>query len=243
MDRSQFTFYESFFQAISILDDDAAARAAYDAICRYALYGAEPDINTIPGPAASIFLLTKPNLDASRRKAENGKAGGERKQTTSKAEAIEKQSASKKEKENKKKKENKCYPPTPLSGEGQAVGRETDFDRFWAAYPKKVGKQTARKAFQKVNVPLETLLAAIRQQERSDQWSKDGGQFIPNPATWLNQGRWEDELPQGAARGKASPMGPYSPPEQRVAASAEVKDDMERMRRYAEKMRNGGHAE
>ena len=40
---------------------------------------------------------------------------------------------------------------------------------------------------------LAAMLAAIEQQRASPQWAKDGGQYIPNPATWLRQGRWEDE--------------------------------------------------
>ena len=68
------------------------------------------------------------------------------------------------------------------------------FERFWAAYPRKVGKQAAKKSFERVKVPLETLLAAIERQKGSDQWTKNNGQFIPHPATWLNQGRWDDEI-------------------------------------------------
>jgi len=68
------------------------------------------------------------------------------------------------------------------------------FDTFWAAYPRKVGKKTARKAFSKLqNVDLETLLQAIETQKHSDQWCRENGRYIPNPATWLNEGRWEDE--------------------------------------------------
>ena len=70
---------------------------------------------------------------------------------------------------------------------------DTSFERFWQAYPKKVGKTAAKKAFQKVDVPLETLLSAIERQKCGSQWSRDGGRYIPNPTTWLNQGRWEDE--------------------------------------------------
>lgn len=77
------------------------------------------------------------------------------------------------------------------------------FDRFWEAYPKKVGKEAARSAFRKIKgVSIETLLLALGQQKNSDQWKKENGRFIPNPATWLNQGRWEDEmtiLPQAKA--------------------------------------------
>ncbi len=68
------------------------------------------------------------------------------------------------------------------------------FEKFWSAYPKKVGKGSAKKAFSRVKVPVETLLTAVERQKCSVQWSKDNGQYIPNPATWLNQGRWEDEL-------------------------------------------------
>lgn len=67
-----------------------------------------------------------------------------------------------------------------------------DFDVFWDAYPRKVGKKDAKKAFSKVKTDLKTLLTAIETQKKSDQWQKG---YIPNPATWLNQGRWEDELP------------------------------------------------
>ena len=68
-----------------------------------------------------------------------------------------------------------------------------DFDVFWKAYPKKIGKEAARKAFKKVKVNINALLSAVEEQKHCEQWLKDGGQYIPNPATWLNQGRWEDE--------------------------------------------------
>lgn len=71
------------------------------------------------------------------------------------------------------------------------------FDEFWVAYPKKVGKEAARRAFAKVKAPIDVLIAAIEQQKTSRQWTKDNGQYIPNPATWLNQGRWEDEVDVG----------------------------------------------
>lgn len=75
----------------------------------------------------------------------------------------------------------------------QESAREA-FDVFWAAYPKKVGKKDAFKAFQKVPVSERPLLIpAIERQKQSRQWNDEGGRFIPNPSTWLNQGRWMDE--------------------------------------------------
>lgn len=70
------------------------------------------------------------------------------------------------------------------------------FDRFWEAYPRRQGKEAARKAWAKMRPDealLEDMLAALERQRASDQWRKDGGLFIPLPATWLNGRRWEDE--------------------------------------------------
>ena len=83
--------------------------------------------------------------------------------------------------------------PNPES-ESESNPRACAFAAFWAAYPRKVGKEAARRAFAKV--PKEAwplLVPAVNAQKLSRQWQKDGGQYIPNPATWLNQGRWEDE--------------------------------------------------
>ena len=49
-------------------------------------------------------------------------------------------------------------------------------------------------------MPNEVLLYAIALQKNSQQWKKDNGQYIPNPATWLNQGRWEDEVQDQAPK-------------------------------------------
>ena len=39
---------------------------------------------------------------------------------------------------------------------------------------------------------LNQMLAALEVQKRSRQWQRDGGRYVPNPLTWLNQQRWED---------------------------------------------------
>ena len=86
----------------------------------------------------------------------------------------------------------------PISPKGEKDCSDL-FNRFWAAYPKHIAKQSAVKAFEKLKPDeklLEAMLKAIEMQKESKQWEKDGGAFIPYPATWLNQRRWEDELPQ-----------------------------------------------
>ncbi len=67
-----------------------------------------------------------------------------------------------------------------------------EFASFWISYPKKVGKGAALKAWKAKKPPLCKCLSALAWQTKSDQWTRDGGQFIPHPATWLNQGRWDD---------------------------------------------------
>jgi hypothetical protein len=75
------------------------------------------------------------------------------------------------------------------------AGEDSDFTAFWSAYPRKVAKPAALKAWRsaKHRPPLADLLAALDRHKGSEQWQSD--RFIPYPATWINQQRWEDELP------------------------------------------------
>lgn len=114
MERGQFTFYRSFWEAIKELPSKDKA-AVICAVCAYALDGEEPNLT---GTQKAIFVLIRPTLDASAKKAENGKLGGKNKeanekQTASKPQANEKQTASEKENEGEKEgeKENECSPP------------------------------------------------------------------------------------------------------------------------------------
>jgi len=68
-----------------------------------------------------------------------------------------------------------------------------EFDRFWDAYPKKSGKIAAKKAWIKNKPPIDDVLVALLWQSKSDQWLTDDGRYIPNPLTYINQGRWHDE--------------------------------------------------
>jgi hypothetical protein len=97
-----------------------------------------------------------------------------------------------KEKNGKNKEEKKIE-----NKKGRKVEYTEEFKQWWEAYPKKVGKQAAYKAFLKVDPDAELLkkmLETIKQWKKSKQWNKDSGQFIPHPQTWLNQGRWDDVL-------------------------------------------------
>ena len=72
MNRDGFVFYNSFYSAITTLEDDQQL-VLFKAVSEYALHGIEPEIS---GPAQGIFMLIKPQIDANNRKYENGKKGG-----------------------------------------------------------------------------------------------------------------------------------------------------------------------
>ena len=71
--RDSFVFYESFYLALSELSA-AQQGKIYTAICRYALYGEEPEMK---GASSAVFKLIKPQIDANNRRYENGKKGAE----------------------------------------------------------------------------------------------------------------------------------------------------------------------
>ncbi|MDL2268853.1 hypothetical protein LJC71_04855 [Desulfosarcina sp. OttesenSCG-928-A07] len=97
---------------------------------------------------------------------------------------------------------------------------ETDFDAFWDAYPRKTGKAAAEKAWKKARdkPDLNTILGAIESQKTWDQWRRDGGQYIPNPATWLNQGRWDDKPPD-VVQSRDGPTTWKSPAQRRLESN------------------------
>jgi len=74
-----------------------------------------------------------------------------------------------------------------------------DFDRFWKAYPLKNSKAAALKSFSKIAPDpklFDQMMAAVETQKSTKIRLKESGQFCPawpNPATWLNNKRWEDE--------------------------------------------------
>lgn len=94
-------------------------------------------------------------------------------------------------------------PPLPPASGGRGEGSEPDaqerrFEEFWTLYPKKQGKGAALKVWKRLKPDkalFERIMASVRENvAKNQQWQRDGGQYIPNPATWLNQTRWEDTI-------------------------------------------------
>ena len=86
-------------------------------------------------------------------------------------------------------------PIEPAFGGSPSCADDGGFAEFWKVYPRKVGKLAAERAWKRHRPPLSEVLAALEAWRNSPEWLKDGGRYIPHPATWVNRGGWEDELP------------------------------------------------
>jgi hypothetical protein len=137
--------------------------------------------------------------------SENGRKGGRPKANETKenqklfSESKKSQEEEKEEDKEKDKEEDKD------KKKEKAYALASMFARFWAVYPRKEAKQTALKAFTKINPDealLATILSAVERFKNTAQWQEDGGQYVPHPATFLNQRRWEDEPPKGGVQKK-----------------------------------------
>ncbi len=88
---------------------------------------------------------------------------------------------------------------------GARTREDTDqrFEQFWKEYPRKVGKPKAKQAFEKAvkdDETFEAVMDGLRRYKHTEQWNRDGIEFVPHPTTWLNQRRWEDEIPEPVQR-------------------------------------------
>jgi hypothetical protein len=110
-----------------------------------------------------------------------------------------------------------CLPLQPIADEPSLNRQEPSpsktasigFDVFYKAYPRKVGKEAAGKAFAKAKAiaSLDNILADIDRRVSGGEWTAEKSQYIPHPATYLNGKRWEDEQ----YAGNSSAMGGILP--------------------------------
>lgn len=206
MGREYFCAYYSYLEWMESLSDAEKGRL-FVACLEYSKSGKEPELR---GNEKVVFPAVRRQIDRDRevyeqkceRLRQNGSKGGKANSKQMVANGKQLLANAKQmvaigghlgvncyqieKKEKNQKKEKRTNTITPLYG----------FDSFWKEYPKKVSKQEAVKAFNKLEPDttlLDTILEALRTQKRSSDWTRDNGQYIPHPATWLNQRRWEDE--------------------------------------------------
>jgi hypothetical protein len=90
-------------------------------------------------------------------------------------------------------------------------GYSETFEMFWKAYPqhRRTAKGDAYAAWKKADKMytekhlisfLGAVLEALAWQTKQPDWTKDKGQYVPLPATYLNKRRWEDSMPIGMTK-------------------------------------------
>jgi hypothetical protein len=182
VERGQFTFYKSYYDAIIELPkrDQTAVLLA---ICAYALYEEEPQLS---GAAKAVFLVLRPVIDSSRKKAESGKQGASkreanRKQTASKPQANRKleqglEKELEKEKEKELDKEQMLNTPKPPTGASRFVPPTIDEvaayvrERKSAVDPQYFVDFYTKKGWKVGRDPMEDWKAACRNAESWDRW-------------------------------------------------------------------------
>ena len=98
-------------------------------------------------------------------------------------------------------------PAAPAGAAEGARAREA-FSEFWEKYPKKAGRAEALEAYLREEAYLQqkTLLAALAEQCKNENWRKERGRFVPRAANWLADHRWEETpLPPAADEGGTGP--------------------------------------
>lgn len=98
------------------------------------------------------------------------------------------------------------------------------FDQFWSNYPLKVGKTECRKAFEKLPDKAHVIAAAKEYGAAVALWKDEDRKFIPHPATWLNQGRYDDD--RATWQRNAQPKDKWQDHIDRREALAREKDDI-----------------
>lgn len=202
--------YYDWIEQTAALSDAEKGRL-FISILEYARSGLTPDDS---GREGILFPAFKSAIDRdaeiSATMAANGAKGGESR--AQRASKVKQSQANASKAKQSQANASKVKPTKDIRHKTQDVGHKTEdnkgitplppcdgFDDFWEVYPRHTAKENARKAWEKLNPSAELqekIVTAVKAYAVSPQWKKDNGQFIPHPATFLNQKRWEDEVPR-----------------------------------------------
>jgi hypothetical protein len=194
----------SFAENLAPLTDDETGRLLR-MMLHYAGTGEPPA--AFKGNELFVWAAAKQMIDAAEAKVEtlrqNGSKGGRPCKQMVANDSTEKQTKAKESKE----KQTEADESLNVKDKDNVKEKDKDnrerFDRFWKAYPRKTAKETALRAFLKLSPDeglLQIMLAAVEKQKQTAQWQEEGGRYIPHPATWLNQKRWQDEVRTAGAK-------------------------------------------
>lgn len=95
----------------------------------------------------------------------------------------------------------------PAAPGGRATAALSGFDDVWKAYPKRVARKAAERAWTKIATEdRPTILANVTARATSEEWLRENGRYVPHLATYLNGQRWKDQSTE-VNRGTTHPGG------------------------------------
>lgn len=199
MAKEYFLAYHSYLETFRSLSDAEIGRLFMAAL----EYSAEGKLAELKGNERFAFAFVKQQIDRDTERyekkcetsKENGKLGGRPKKENLKNQTVFSKTQKRQEKD-KGKGEGECK--EEVKEKTSKKEKTALFEKFWSVYPKKVAKQAAFKAFRKIpkiEATLGEILAGVEKWEHSEQWQNP--QFIPYPAKFLNDKRWEDKIQKG----------------------------------------------
>lgn len=191
MERKQFTWYRSYYDALKEIPAEEF-RAIVLAVCAYALDGEEPELS---GVARAIFTLIRPTLEVGRSKAENRSRAeqtplsteqdsnkrkqteNKRKQTDNKPEQTRKEKEKEKEREKESENDSYCSPPPPSGPKRFVPPTLAEVQSYVAERQSPVDPQGfidfyASKGWMVGKTPMKDWKAACRNAETWERWSR-----------------------------------------------------------------------
>lgn len=198
MERKQFTWYRSYYDALKELPAEEF-RDIVLAVCAYALDGEEPELS---GVARAIFTLIRPTLEVGRSKAENRSRAeqtslsaeqngsrqeqtknkpeqtqNKRKQTDNKPEQTRKEKEKEKEREKESENDSYCSPPPPSAPKRFVPPTLAEVQSYVAERQSPVDPQGfidfyASKGWMVGKTPMKDWKAACRNAETWERWSR-----------------------------------------------------------------------
>lgn len=187
--RESFVFYHSFYESIESLDNKDVQLELYRAIAKYSLDGEEIELSNL---AKSMFYLIRPQLDANRKRYENGKRGGRPKnQQETVQEPKDNQDSTKEEanvNENVNENVNVLKNTSPS---------ESECEEVYQLYPRKERKKDALRYIKR---DVKAGLVSINELKKhvvefaNSEWVRTcEHDYIPHAGAWFYQRRWQDD--------------------------------------------------
>lgn len=225
--RKSFIIYTDYSDFLQDLDNDEVAEI-FRAMLNYAAGGEPAEFSD--RHVRAVFRMIRNQMDRDnekyidicRKRREAGKKSAESRRSakSANAEAAEQISANSTDNDNENvtdtenETDNENVTDTENDNEKNLScafsthalnTQDKNFEKFAQVYPRRANMDSALKEWKKLAPDeklTERIVSAVNAAKKSSQWTEDGGRYIPFPAKWLREKRWEecDNMQESAVR-------------------------------------------